>query len=281
MSYLKRFGLLCTTLLSLNYGCSTSEEIKIKEPEKNFELTSAKFFGRDKDSIIKPIISLSLDVQAGMPINKIERIPERMRTVKGTYGQDILVNGNSVSPGTLTDFRFGKLGLETRLHERFFFDIYGAGNIHCSYLFGGFGLHEHDENLQKDFSKEGHKRAYFGAGYEPFFIPELRGDFHLKLTEKGDEWFVLGGGYREYGLEVINGIDTLGDPDFPDKRFKIGDIKESSVYVAIESMSVDWALRWGIRFGAGFVDYEKKNRDVEVDVNKIFPFGGLYLELRF
>ncbi|MEK6862164.1 MAG: hypothetical protein AABY07_09440, partial [Nanoarchaeota archaeon] len=146
MNYLRRFGLLCATLLSLNYGCSTNERNKVEESEKDFELTSAKLFGRDKNSVIKPIISLSLDVQAGMPVKRIGNVPERMKTVKGTYGQDILVNGNSVSPGTLTDFRFGKLGLETKLHERFFFDIYGAGILHCSYLFGGFGSHEHDEN---------------------------------------------------------------------------------------------------------------------------------------
>ena len=107
----------------------------------------------------------------------------------------------------------------------------------------------------------------------------MRGDFHLKLGKESDAWFVFGGGYREYGLEIVNGIDTLGDPNFPDKRFKIGEIRESSFHIALESLSKDESLRWGIRLGAGFVDYEKKNKDVKVDVNEIFPFGGIYLEV--
>ena len=300
MNSLKRFGLLCATLASLNYGCSAPEknlEINestitnktenktenkttnaIKESEKSFELSSAKLFGRDKNSIIKPIISLSLDLQAGMPINRIKRVPERMKFVKDDYG-DTQLGGNSVSPGTLTDFRFGKVGLETKLHERFFFDIYGAGSVHCSYLFTGFGSHEHDSG--GEFSKQGHEQAYWGAGFEPFFIPEVRGDFHVKLSKDGDSWLVLGGGYREYGLEILNGIHTAGSPDSVDKRFKIGEIRETSVYAALEGMTIDEKFRYGIRLGAGFVDYEKRNKEVDVDVNKIFPFGGFYLELRF
>ena len=271
MNRLRKFGLACVTLATLLFGCSLPEK-----KEKIFDLSTAQVVGIEKNSIVKPLITLGWDSQVGgMIVNRVRNVPDRMKYPEGSYS---FIPGNSTSPGTVTDWRFGKLGIEARVHENFYLDVYAGGMLSCSYLLKGMGSHEHDKNLQKGYSKQGHKRAYWGARYGPEFIPEIRGDLHVRPIEDLEFWLVLGGGYRKYDLNIVNGINTIGSFSWPGKDFKIGDIGETSLYVGIEDLIAEEHFRYGLRIGAGFADFKQKNREVKVYSQEVFPFIGAYIE---
>lgn len=228
---------------------------------------------------IKPFIEPELDVKTTLNRMEIKNVPEELRYVP-IHPSDGYAKEEDNGPiqkdsiklrDRLIEIGFLKAGIEAKIGENRL-DIYWNG----SYRIKGEDLDIDDINERNYTNAPGTEMRGYGAAltywtadYSDNFIQGINADLSLRIL---DEWnLILGGGYREYGIEIQRGWDRY-DHLQKWKTDDIGDIEETSVYIGLGIPAYEHNRIFGqIKFGVNFYDFDGE-KGIKVD-NSAFFFG--------
>jgi hypothetical protein len=226
----------------------------------------------NEETNIKPFTELGLEFQISKPMKGVKNVPERMRYVPvdckdpGYESSNGVINGDSASIGYLVDLRFLKAGLEKRLENKTFIRIYGDLSLNINY-FGNRA--DHERNYMGDPGSEsrgyGTALTYWGIKYGLLFIPGIKTDINIPIGNSKKDFFVIGGGIRQYKFQVENGWDRYNYLE-KHQEYDIGKITEKSCYIGYREREKD--LGFSILAGYNFYDFKQEDKDIQVNLNK-------------
>jgi len=247
------------TAIALNAGCST----QVQEP------------------IIKPFIESCVDLQGSISSGKIKNIPEEMRFTP-IHKDDAYANPENNAPiknstvriPPLIELRFLKAGLETKINDDSYLDIYGDLSLNLSNFIRFGKVYKRNYTNAPGTDKRGYGAAltYLTPKYGPLFIPGIKAELHIQTKE--DFNFIIGGGYRRYDLEIERGWDRYNRLE----RYKdssLAKIDEKSIYIGFETEDKK-SEKWHsiIKLGVNFNDYKTKGEETKIDSKPSFFISG-------
>jgi len=254
----KILGLIGAGLLSLSAGCAFNQD----------ERTDKTFFGT-KDFGIRPFVAVEPSLNFSNPVDKVSNVPEVVRDVP-IHRDDGYVNRanqgpiakDSVKTPVLFEIGLAKVGLETKITEHAYLDVFGNVSLNAS-SFGAGDENERNYTNAVGTEKRGYGAAltYWRARYGPLFIPGLGAELRIPLNEgkKGTE-LLLGGTIRRYNLEAENGWDRWNKHE-KYKTYRLGEVTDKTIYTGIlikDRLSDKFG--GGFKIGADFADFKADSK---------------------
>lgn len=275
-------------------GCETFDSINnVHSSERRDKIISFH-----RDAYIRPLLAVGLDTQGYVAVDEVKNVPLSLATAQG----EVIVS-RDVGPAPMIDLRFAKAGIETRITDQFGLNLYAdTAFLWGSILSGSIESNDHTAPPNDVHSESGASSPGYTAGYSPSIIPGFNAELFYFLKEKGPTYLMLGGRYREFDLNVVQGGwywgegSGAGDGKEFDihHRTAVADIFEKSVYIGIgalkpcetESKSdpsgimVNVMLKIGLAFND--IDVKDKWKDT-LRIDRDYPavFGGLDFSFNF
>lgn len=212
------------------------------------------------ENVFRPLIALGLDLQASMPVTRINNVPAEWRTVE----EKKWVNSHtSTEPSPLVDWRFARVGLEFKPLKHFELDIFGEASMNLSYFFRG------DKNFEHE--------TYLTSNYSPAVILGLGAELNY-IFDSGYYLFA-GVRYREYEVRTESGVYE-GRYREDSSHNVAADIYERSIYLGFRKEVLANVIWVNTRLGFSFNAIEERDDRVRVDNNDIGIFLGAGFEVR-
>lgn len=237
------------------------------------------------DSTIKPFIGIMADAQfSSPPVAQVSNVPYDIRNVpihNDDYGYPGVIEKNKADAPWLTEIRFLKAGVDVDLFDNVSWQTY----CDLSLNYGHWASWGGDVNKRNYKSPEGNDNRGYGTAltfWTPNYdqlIPGLKTELHFN-TDDPDNGFLIGAGWRRYGMQLVTGYDRYDKTDHK-HHHKIGTIDEKSVYVGWTKDNGD-TFQF-IRIGLNFNNYDARSKysQIDVDVNDMSYFASIGIGWRF
>jgi hypothetical protein len=297
---------VCASALGLSMVLLPPADITACEKEKT---------PTNENYIIRPLIELGADFQISGSIGGVKNVPEEIRYVPiHSNDSDVPESNNGVIKEdsakihpVLFDMRFLKLGLESKLSDNVYLDVYGDLSVN-------FSKGKKDLNIKDDLDRVNERNyrgvnqsssnysnlhqctdpaptptpgtnergtgtalTYYGLKYDSLFIPGIKADLRFR---SGDNEFIIGGGIRQYKLDIETGWDRYDDLE-KYTEYDIGDVQEKSIYLGyrfIDPSDKGWSGT--IKAGINRNDLKSKEGNIDIE-NKTTLFMDLGASYRF
>lgn len=237
------------------------------------------------DSTVKPFVGIMADFQfSSPPVKQVSNVPYNFRDVpihNDDWGFAGAIEKDKADAPWLTEIRFLKAGIDVDLFDNISWQTY----CDLSFNYGHWASWGGDIQERNYKSSDGNDHRGYGAAltfWTPNYdrmIPGLKTELHFNADDP-DNGFLIGAGWRRYGMQLINGYDRYDKRDH-EHHLEIGKIDEKSIYVG-------WNKKVGtmfqfIRVGLNFNEYDARSKysDIEVDVNDMSYFVSIGIGWRF